>query len=262
MAVNREQRRENLVRATSLVRALAASLASLTASSLTSFLTPLVTTLAFSLSFCLSLSSAAQAESSTPAIKADFPSAIERSNSAHGDASTTAANQEDQEEIKSPKNYSHSSTLVAKSSCKIKCLDPHAYTQESADLVNLEQKIYLAYSDRDVDFISKHLADDCITFYEGDQKVVSGKQAALEDIKDWMNRDEKTDSPMLEIVIEHPYCNIKSGCDTVALTFTALKEIGGVHPGKFKSHVTDVFKKDGNVWLLLNHYRTSWRQIN
>lgn len=168
---------------------------------------------------------------------------------------------EESDEIKLPKNFLHSSTVVANSKCKITCRDPHAANDQAAEVINILQQIYKAYSDKDFAYIGDHLAPECITFYEGDKKVISGKEAALADIKEWTEKEAlKTDSPMIEIVLDHPYCNVNG--DHAVITFTAIKHIGGVHPGKSKSHVNDVFKKAGSSWELLTHYRSNWKEIN
>ena len=44
------------------------------------------------------------------------------------------------------------------------------------------------------------------------------------------------------------------------VTFVAFKEIGGKHPYRAKSHVTDVFVKHGDHWKKL-HYRGRWQRI-
>lgn len=195
---------------------------------------------------------AATQSSATAPAAASHPSSNETSNG-------KPAPGED-EDVKIPKNFIHSSTLVSNSSCKIKCLDPHAATEESARVIDILQKIYIAYADKDLDYISKHLAPECITFYEGDKKVISGKQAALDDIKEWTDKESKnTETPLKEIILDHPYCNIDK--DVAVITFVAIKEVGGKHPSKSKSHCNDVFKKDGDTWLLLTHYRSSWKEI-
>ncbi len=176
-------------------------------------------------------------------------------------STATAGKTEESDEIKLPKNFIHSSTVVAKSSCKIKLLDPHAANEEAAQVIDILQKIYVAYADKDLDYIGDHLAQECITFYEGDKKVISGKPAALADIKEWTDKEAKnTDAPLVEIILEHPYCNVNG--DHAVITFTAIKEIGGAHPGKSKSHVNDVFKKNDKSWELLTHYRSNWKELN
>ena len=187
----------------------------------------------------------------------------EDSKSEAATASAPTANKgstEESDEIKLPKNFIHSSTVMSKSNCKIRCLDPHAANDESAQVIDILQKIYVAYADKDLDYIGEHLAQDCITFYEGDKKVISGKVAALADIKDWTEKEaKKTDAPLIEIILEHPYCNVNG--DDAVITFTAIKEIGGAHSGRFKSHVNDVFKKSDKSWELRTHYRSSWKEL-
>ena len=217
------------------------------------------------------------AEGNASAIAADSPvmnsktasSETSPQNSSTAEASSTPTNAKandkpapgEDDDVKIPKNFIHSSTLVSNTNCKIKCLDPHAATEESARVIDILQKIYIAYAEKDLDYIGKHLAPDCITFYEGDKKVISGKKAALDDIKEWTDKESKnTETPLLEIILEHPYCNIDK--DVAVITFTAIKEVGGKHPMKSKSHCNDVFKKDGDTWLLLTHYRSSWKDLN
>ncbi len=176
-------------------------------------------------------------------------------------AKTTPSTSEESDVIEMPRNFLQSSTLVADSGCKVKCLNPHAATSEAGEVIDTLQKIYKAYCDKDFDYIGAHLAQDCITFYEGDKKLISGKKAALDDIREWTEKEaQKKDSPLLEITLDHPYCNVNQ--DHAVITFTAIKEIGGTHPEKFKSHVNDVFKKDGTSWLLLTHYRSNWNEMN
>ena len=163
-------------------------------------------------------------------------------------------------EVNVPKNFAHTSTKVSTTNCKIKCLDPHAPTDEAAQVIDVLQQMYIAYADKDMGFFEHHLAQDCTTFYEGDQKVILGKKAALDDIKDWTDKEAKVnDAPLQEIVLDHPYCNVNEG--HAVITFTAYKEIGGAHQGKFKSHVNDVFKKNNGTWELLTHFRSSWREV-
>jgi hypothetical protein len=163
-------------------------------------------------------------------------------------------------EVNVPKNFAQTSTKVSTTNCKIKCLDPHAPTEEAAQVIDVLQQMYIAYADKDLGFFEHHLTQDCTTFYEGDQKVILGKKAALADIKDWTDKEAKVnDAPLQEIVLDHPYCNVNEG--HAVITFTAYKEIGGAHPGKFKSHVNDVFKKNDGTWELLTHFRSSWREV-
>ncbi|HEY9755613.1 MAG TPA: nuclear transport factor 2 family protein [Oculatellaceae cyanobacterium] len=197
--------------------------------------------------------SSAPAAGNTPA-----PAVTTSSAAAKDSAPETKAVEEP--EVKIPKNLAHSSSKLSNTNCKIKCLDPHAPTEEAAEVIDVLQKMYIAYADKDLSFFEHHLAQDCTTFYEGDQKVILGKKAALEDIKEWTDKEAKvTDAPLMEIVLEHPYCNVNEG--HAVITFTAFKEIGGTHPGKFKSHVNDVFKRNGGTWELLTHFRSNWKEV-
>ena len=167
--------------------------------------------------------------------------------------------EEASDEIELPKSYLHSSSTVSKSKCTIKCIDPHAACEESAKVINIVLEMYKAYSEHDLDTLAKYLDKDCTTFDEGTKKLITGREAVLAEIKDWLQKNSSsTQAPLMAYTIEHPFCQVSN--DSAVVTFTALKELGGEHPRKFKSRCTDIFRKDGDSWVR-THYRSHWTEV-
>ena len=212
----------------------------------------------FSLSVASIVVSSAQAQSVTPSTATSAAKAVSVP------TVTTAVGKPadgDDEEIELPKTYMKSSSVVSKTDCKIKCVDPHAACEESAKVIQIVLDMYKAYSEGDIDTLSKYLDKDCTTFDEGTKKLISGREAVLAEIKAWLSKNSASaNAPLIAYTIEHPFCQMSNDHDQAVVTFTALKELGGEHPRKFKSRCTDIFRKDGNSWVR-THYRSNWTEI-
>lgn len=155
--------------------------------------------------------------------------------------------------------FAKGSTIESATHTKIKCMDPHACCEESAKIIGIVQQMYKAYSERDLDTLGKYLDPNCTTFDQGTKKLIVGREAILNEIRNWLNKnasDEK--SPLLSYTIEHPYCEVNG--DDAVVTFTAQKEVGGEHPKKFQSRCMDIFKKENGSWLR-THYRSNWQEL-
>lgn len=141
---------------------------------------------------------------------------------------------------------------------KVSCVDPHACCAESEKVLETLQTLVTAYIHGDVATIEKHLDDNCTTFEESTGKLMSGKANVVADLK---RKFEKFapggETPLLTFTIDQPYAKVNG--DTAVVTFVAYREIGGKHPIKEKSHVTDIFVKHDGVWKKL-HYRGSWKK--
>jgi ketosteroid isomerase-like protein len=198
----------------------------------------------------------AQAQGVTPSTAS---SAAKAASAPAVTCAATKSTEGDEEESELPKTYMKSCSSVSKTDCKIKCVDPHAACEESAKVIQIVLDMYKAYSEGDIDTLSKYLDKDCTTFDEGTKKLISGREAVLADIKSWLSKNSASvNSPLLAYTIEHPFCQVSN--DQAVVTFTALKELGGDHPRKFKSRCTDIFRKDGDSWVR-THYRSNWSEI-
>ena len=169
----------------------------------------------------------------------------------------TAEHQED-EDIRLPENFLHSFTIVSKSNCQIKCIAPHAESEESAKVIKTVIDMYKAYSEQDLQSLSQYLDKDCTTFDEGTKKLIIGREAVLNEIKDWLKSNAADPKNiLLSYTIERPYCQVSD--DTAVVTFTAIKQLGGL-PRRFESRCTDIFRKDGDKWIR-THYRSHWVEL-
>lgn len=149
---------------------------------------------------------------------------------------------------------------VVKDSCKISCVDPHACCIESQKVLDVLEKLVKSYSSGDLKTYEAYLDDQCTTFDESSHKLISGKANVLEDLKTKFARySPEGPTPLLSFTIDHPYAKVSG--DTAVVTFVAYREIGGKHPYKEKSNITDVFIKHGNDWKKL-HYRGAWKKTS
>ena len=165
-----------------------------------------------------------------------------------------------EEEIQLPKNFGHASSLMSSSQCKINTTAPHAACSESAQVLGVVQDIYKSLSEHDLDAVGKHIDENCTKFDQATGKLIVGRKAILEDMKEQLEKVAPgTKTPLLSYTIDRPYAHVKD--DTAVVTFTAFKEFGGEHPKKFESHCTDIFKREGSSWMKIS-YRSNWKEIS
>ena len=100
--------------------------------------------------------------------------------------------------------------------------------------------------------------DDCTTFDEASKTLIVGKKAVLDDLKQKIHGWEVSDSPLISYTMDHPYAKVNG--DMAVVSFVAIKAFGGKHPQEFKSHCTDIFKKENGKWKKL-HYRSNWKEV-
>lgn len=143
---------------------------------------------------------------------------------------------------------------------KVECVDPHACCAESEKVIETLQTLTKAYIHSDLKTIEEHMDDHCTTFDESTGKLVTGKENVLSDLKaKFVRYAPDGETPLKSFTIDHPYAKVTG--DTAVVTFVAYREIGGKHPVKQKSNVTDVFVKHEGVWKKL-HYRGAWKKIS
>ena len=143
---------------------------------------------------------------------------------------------------------------------KVHCVDPFACCAESEKVIETLQTLTKAYIHGDIKTIEEHLDDNCTTFCEDTGKLVTGKVNVIADLKGKLEKLSPTgETPLLSFTIDQPYAKVNG--DTAVVTFVAYREIGGKHPLKQKSHITDIFVKHNGVWKKL-HYRGAWKKIS
>ena len=153
----------------------------------------------------------------------------------------------------------HAASFESKSICKIECSEPFAACSESDKVIETLKLLADAYARGDLTAYEAYLDDGCTTFDEETKKLIVGKQAVLEHLKQRFQEfapDGK--KPLVSYTIEHPYANVTG--DTAVVTFVAGVQIGGKNPYKAENHVTDIFVKHGDKWKKL-HYLGRWRKV-
>jgi ketosteroid isomerase-like protein len=150
--------------------------------------------------------------------------------------------------------HSHSSTL-----CKIECGEPLAMCTEGEKVIEVLKLLADAYARGDLTTYEKYLDDGCTTFDEASKRLIVGKQAVLEHLKERFQQfGPESETPLLSYKIEHPYARVNG--DTAIVTFVAVTQVGGKHPYTAENHITDIFVRHGNTWRKL-HYRGHWRKL-
>lgn len=141
---------------------------------------------------------------------------------------------------------------------QISCVDPHACCPESKKVIDTLNLLVKAYSSGDLKTYEEYLDDNCTTFDESTHRLVSGKQHVLNELKEkFAKHGPQGEQPLKSFTIDQPFAKVEG--DTCVVSFFAYRELGGAHPVKQKSFITDVFVKHGDKWKKL-HYRGSWKK--
>ncbi len=147
---------------------------------------------------------------------------------------------------------------VDASGVKISCTNPHAACVESEKVLDTLKILFRAYSKGDLETAGQYMDDDCTTFDEASKTLIVGRKAVLDDLRQKLHTWEVSDSPLTAYKMERPYAKVDG--DMAVVSFLAIKEFGGKHPQRFKSHCTDIFKKEDGKWKKL-HYRSNWKEV-
>jgi ketosteroid isomerase-like protein len=145
--------------------------------------------------------------------------------------------------------------------CTVRCTDPHVFCAESQKVLDILEKLVSAYSAGDIATYEKYLDDNCMVIDDVDHKVVSGKAAVLNKLKEHFTEHAPTgDKPLISFHIDQPFAKVSEKGDTCVVTFTATKEVGGSHPHTERANVTDVFVKRGSEWKKLQ-WNGKWEPV-
>jgi ketosteroid isomerase-like protein len=155
-----------------------------------------------------------------------------------------------------PQPISKSQQLTA---CKFECVNPRANDPESAQVIEAVQKFLKAYVTGDYQTCEDYTDDDCTTFDEGDNRIIVGKAASLEDMKHRMERNVNQDSPLESYTVRELQAKLTG--NVAVVTFVAVRTFGGKFGHKDESRCSDIFVKRGDKWKLRN-YRSDWRSVN
>jgi len=160
--------------------------------------------------------------------------------------------------ISKPTETNYQGWEVDAAGVKISCTNPHAACTESEKVLDTLKILFKAYSKGDLDTAGQYMDDDCTTFDEASKTLIVGRKAVLDDLRQKIHGWEVSDSPLIAYTMEHPYAKVDG--DMAVVSFVAIKEFGGKNPKKFKSHCTDIFKKEDGKWKKV-HYRSNWKEV-
>lgn len=134
---------------------------------------------------------------------------------------------------------------------EVRCVDPHACCAESKKVIEELEEMVSAYTKGDMATYEKYLDDKCSFFDESTHKLISGKDAALEHLREsFVAHAPGGTKPLVSFTIDQPFAKVTN--DTCVVTFLATKVIGGKNPHTERCHVTDVFVKRGDMWKKLS----------
>lgn len=147
------------------------------------------------------------------------------------------------------------------SEADVSCINPHLACPEAGEVIDTLKQIAKVYSAGDFSKLSDYLDNDITTFDDKKKKLIVGKKAVMEWVREQWDKSKSEGNPVESYTIDHPFAQVRG--DTAIVTFRAVKRFGGKKPKAFASQCTDIFVKhtpqDG--WKKL-HYRTHWKEIS
>lgn len=143
----------------------------------------------------------------------------------------------------------------------VSCINPHLVCPEAGEVIDTLKQIAKVYSAGDFSKLSEYLDNDITTFDDKKKKLIVGKPAVMEWVREQWDKSKSEGNPVESYTIDHPFAQVRG--DTAIVTFRAVKRFGGKKPKAFASQCTDIFVKHTpqEGWKKL-HYRTHWKEIS
>lgn len=143
----------------------------------------------------------------------------------------------------------------------ISCINPHLVCPEAGEVIDTLKQIAKVYSAGDFNKLAEYLDNDITTFDDKKKKLIVGKPAVMEWVREQWDKSKSEGNPVESYTIDHPFAQVRG--DTAIVTFRAVKRFGGKRPKAFASQCTDIFVKHSpnEGWKKL-HYRTHWKEIS
>jgi Calcium/calmodulin dependent protein kinase II association domain len=144
--------------------------------------------------------------------------------------------------------------------CIVSTVDPHPACTESSVVIDTVQKFNHSYTHGDLKTCADLIDVGCTTFDDVTKKLIVGKEAVLNHMKEkWAAHSPSSNAPLNSFIITAPYAEVTG--ETATVTYVAVKKYGGEYPAKFESHITTIYvKKDGH-WLM-SHYKSNWKRVS
>lgn len=143
----------------------------------------------------------------------------------------------------------------------VSCINPHLVCPEAGEVIDTLKQIAKVYSAGDFNKLAEYLDNDITTFDDKKKKLIVGKAAVMEWVREQWDKSKSEGNPVESYTIDHPFAQVRG--DTAIVTFRAVKRFGGKKPKAFASQCTDIFVKHSpdEGWKKL-HYRTHWKEIS
>lgn len=143
----------------------------------------------------------------------------------------------------------------------VSCINPHLVCPEAGEVIDTLKQIAKVYSAGDFNKLAEYLDNDITTFDDKKKKLIVGKPAVMEWVREQWDKSKSEGNPVESYTIDHPFAQVRG--DTAIVTFRAVKRFGGKKPKAFASQCTDIFVKHSpdEGWKKL-HYRTHWKEIS
>lgn len=143
--------------------------------------------------------------------------------------------------------------------CQVHCVAPTAACSESEKVIDTLKLLVKAYTAGDLKTYEEYLDDNCSTFHEDTKKLVSGKENILAHLKESFAANRQGGPhPLVSYTIDQPYAKVTG--DTAVVTFIAYRSVGGEHPVREKTHITDIFVKRDGKWKKLQFHAGRWQK--
>ena len=144
------------------------------------------------------------------------------------------------------------------STCAISCSQPMENTCDT--IIAVLKATTKAVADKDYVELAKYLDENCTTYDVCTKKTVVGRENIIANVKAKIAAEEKRlKVPAISFTIDQPFAKING--DKAVVTFVLKKEVGGVNPAIFESHVTDVFVKRDGEWKKLHYCGGDWKRV-
>ena len=143
--------------------------------------------------------------------------------------------------------------------CTVNLVDPTKSGDDCEKVIDVVRNITRALADHDFTAMAVYMDENCSCYNEHTGKLVSGRDNIITEVKHNTAAEEKRlKIPPIGFTIDHPYAKVNG--DTATVNFVLIKEIGGDHPAKYKSHCTDVLIKQNGQWKKLMFRGDDWKQ--
>lgn len=178
--------------------------------------------------------------------------------------SSSPSESKKEKETKSSTN-AESSNDVSDQGSDIECSQPHMVPEvhspkpEAPAVLETVKVMAKAAARGDVEKYKACLDDACTVFDESNNKMLTGKDAAVASMMKEFERDKSGGKHRtVSIKIDQPFIKVAGGSAVVSYHGEKTITFDGEKPVTREAFVTQVFIKEGDTWRLSSHTRGQW----